>query len=253
MSGKRLVELYDHVSAFEAGLLEMEKLLREPELQLRDLASRAGDIQAILPSHRGFARERALRMTRLTVGLHTHFQKMRREFGILHRQISKIKRDGEALFLPSFREPGAQPVAESDTPMQTYGSADYVLLRLGTMRFCIFDHPIETLRDVRIADARSEIPDADFFPGFESIDFFAPGKERLNLAIFRSVNGKRPAIWFEENLPPIISKENRVQIGSAGIPHPLIRGRFKFKGADYYILRVDAKAPAPSERQTQDA
>ncbi|MCE9597488.1 MAG: hypothetical protein K8S54_05930 [Spirochaetia bacterium] len=251
MSAERLVQMHDLSSQFEKKLLEIERLLKEPESLVAELASSAGEMHKLLPP-RGFARERALRLTRNSMGLHEIFANFRRDCGIMQKQLAKIRRDAEAVFLPPAppplpdEEPGAETGMESEmSPL--YRNADYTLLRLGTMRFCIFDKPTEVRRNVAVHRRGEDFARMDFFPGDESIAFFSPHRDELNVAIFEGNNDELHAIWFEELMPPIIARENRVQVGSPGVSHPLVRGKFRFKGMDYYILRFKGSREIKSE------
>lgn len=251
MSAERLVQFHDLGSQFEKGLLELERLLKEPESLVADLATRAGEVHRLLPP-RGFARERALRLTRNAMGLHQIFENFKKDCALMHKQLNKIRRDAEAVFLPpappplADEEPGAETGMESEmSPL--YRNADYTLLRLGTMRFCVFDKPLEVKRSIAIHRRGEDFARMDFFPGDESIDFFAPNREELNVAIFEGNRDQLHAVWFDELLTPIIARENHVRIGSPGVAHPLVRGKFRFKGLDYYILRFKGLATPKSE------
>lgn len=251
MSAERLVQLHDLSGQVERSLLEIERLLKEPESLVADLASAAGEMHRLLPP-RGFARERALRLTRNTMGLHEIFATFRRDCALMHKQLNKIRRDAEAVLLPPAPPPLADEESGAETGMESemsplYRNADYTLLRLGSMRFCIFDRPIEVRRGVAVHRRGEDFAHMEFFPGDESIDYFAPNRDELNVAVFEGNRDQLHAVWFDELLVPIISRENRVQVGSPGVMHPLVRGKFRFKGLDYYILRFKGAARASTE------
>ncbi len=223
MSAERYEQLHDLLSSYESAILRVESELQACQRALPEIENTAAEIGPLLPARASFARERSIRMLQRTARLHEIFDTFRREFGVLHRQVDKIRRDGRLTLIPMPEEkPGVQ------------AEADYTLIRLGQMHFCVFARPREILRNRPVSAAPG--PD-ELFPGPESLELFAPGRSHLNQMIFETPEGTL-GVWFEEELQPVLEATNRVQVESAGT-HPRIRGKFKFRGVDYYVLRVD--------------
>ena len=179
-------------------------------------------------------------MQRATLGLHTLFESLRKDAGILHRHVSKLRRDAEIVLLPSLPEAAPQVAAE-EAPLP---AGDYILFRLGNMRFCIFERPESVLRGLSWRDPYGLPPNADPFPGRESIEVFAGHTDILSALVFPERGGVRHCVWFEEILPSIIKRENRVQLVPAGAGHPLIKSKFRFRGQDYYVVRFETTRQA---------
>lgn len=236
----RLQQVLDLLNAYEQSILRLEEGLQPLEREIPPAAASIRELIDLLPAHRGFARERALRVQRATLGLHTMFESLRKEAGILHRHVGKLRRDAEIVLLPSLPEPVAlTPMEEAPLP-----AGDYILFRLGKMHFCIFERPESVLKGLSWRNPQGLPPNADPFPGKESIEIFAGHADILSAMVFPEKNGVRHCVWFEEILPPIIKRENRVQLVPAGAGHPLIKSKFRFRGQDYYVIRLETTRQA---------
>jgi len=236
----RLQQVLDLLNAYEQSILRLEEGLQPLEREIPPAAACVRELIELLPAHRGFARERALRVQRATLGLHTLFESLRKDAGILHRHVSKLRRDAEIVLLPSLPEAAPQVAAE-EAPLP---AGDYILFRLGNMRFCIFERPESVLRGLSWRDPYGLPPNADPFPGRESIEVFAGHTDILSALVFPERGGVRHCVWFEEILPSIIKRENRVQLVPAGAGHPLIKSKFRFRGQDYYVVRFETTRQA---------
>lgn len=236
----RLQEVLDLLNAYEQSILRLEEGLQPLEREIPPAAACVRELIDLLPAHRGFARERALRVQRATLGLHTLFESLRKDAGILHRHVSKLRRDAEIVLLPSLPETAPQAAAE-EAPLP---AGDYILFRLGKMHFCIFERPESVLRGLSWRDPHSLPSNADPFPGSESIEVFAGHTDILSALVFPEKGGVRHCVWFEEILPSIIKRENRVQLVPAGAGHPLIKSKFRFRGQDYYVVRLETTRQA---------
>lgn len=230
----RLQHVLDLLNAYEQCILRLEEGLFTIEQEVPPAAALARELTDLLPAHRGFAHERALRLQRSTVGLHETFETLRTTATVLHRSVAKLKRDAEIVLLPAVSEEKRSPETNTSIP-----AGDYILFRLGSMRFCIFERPAEVLRDVAWR-TREGVPEGcEIFPGSESVPLFAGKAELLNLMVFGARDGVRRGIWFEEILPSVIRRENRVQLVPAAGGHPLIKSKFRFRGQDYYVIRLE--------------
>ncbi len=231
----RLQQVLDLLNSYEQSLLRLEEGLQPLEQEIPPAAASVRELIDLLPAHRGFARERALRMQRTTLGLHTMFESLRKDAQVLYRQMGKLRRDAEIVLLPAL-PPEAETPPQVERPLPP---GDYILFRLGKMQFCIFERPESVLRNVSWRNPVDLPPNADPFPGKESIEFFAGSADILNLMVFPEKNGARHCVWFEEILPSVIRSENRVQLVPAGAGHPLIKSKFRFRGQDYYVIRLE--------------
>ena len=224
MSSERYEQLHDLLAGYESSILKLESDLKECQGALPGMETTAAETTPLLPDRAGFARERSIRLMHRTARLHKLFGEFRKEFQILHRHMDKIRRDARLTLIPLPEE------------RKELRKADYTLFRLGDMSFCVMDRPVRVEQDVSVS---SKIADAtlDLFPGRDTISIFAPGKSRLGLLYFGEGETER-AIWFEEMLEPMIESSHMVHLQPAGVAHPRVRGKFRFRGVDYYVVTL---------------
>ncbi len=224
VSSERYEQLHDLLAGYESSILKLESDLQECQGALPGMETTAAEMTPLLPDRAGFARERSIRLMHRTARLHKLFGEFRKEFQILHRHMDKIRRDARLTLIPLPEE------------RKEVRKADYTLFRLGDMSFCVMDRPVRVEQDVSVSN---KIADAtlDLFPGRDTISIFAPGKSRLGLLYFGEGKTEQ-AIWFEEMLEPVIESSHMVQLQPAGVAHPRVRGKFRFRGVDYYVVTL---------------
>jgi hypothetical protein len=95
----RLQQVLDLLNSYEQSLLRLEEGLQPLEQEIPPAAASVRELIDLLPAHRGFARERALRMQRTTLGLHTMFESLRKDAqGALPPDRQASQRRGDRAF-----------------------------------------------------------------------------------------------------------------------------------------------------------
>lgn len=240
----------------QENLFDIEKSHRSTGEKIQRLQEEAAELIGIgSESGSSYVQERALRLQTILGRLDGQYNLLQAEFGILHRQIDKIKDTVLSdYFSPSLNRRIDKLVESRFAPEGTTVARPsrknrFIIYRLGEMHFGVYGRLIKHLKNISAGSAKKiKIQEGQigFFPEKEDSAFFREEDTEIRdlLVVKRpGMDSKYMGLWCEElvRLEERDPSDIEARIQPLNVPHRYVAGKMFMGGVAIYWLKNTAR------------